>query len=266
MRNISHICAIVGLRLIFAVFPTIKPRWRRCRDAFLYPSRTGPGCGCFFFALFSLTRFAVNFAFIDRPITIGLLWGLVTGDPYTALGIAVFFELFTLDLFPAGTFFPPNVLMPMIWVYSLVQALPLTGVASISVLVLLSLPLMQVGLWVERSHRHWQDRGYTEIQKAYRAGADMGEVAGKVIFRSLAQLAAGNILAFLAAGSAWYVVYALLANCMGHLPALHIVSWDFLCAVAAIGAVLAVRTKPGYAVLGVLLTGITAYVFLGEAL
>lgn len=252
--------------MIFAVFPTIEARWRNGHDARFSSPCAGPGAGRFFFALFSLTRFAVNVAFIDRPIVVGLLWGLITGDPFTALGIAVFFELFVLDLFPAGTFFPPNILMPMIWVYSLVQAIPLAGVASISVLVLLSLPLLWVGGWVEHKHRLWQDRGYTELLAACQNEADMGRVAEKAVYRSLVQLAVANALVFLAAGSIWYLVYAVLANSMGHIPVLHILSWDFLCAVAALGAILAIRTKPGYAVFGVLVAGITAYAFLAGAL
>ena len=67
----------------------------------------------FFFALFFLIRFAFNLGFVHRPLFAAALWALFTWQIQPALGAGIFFELLWLDLFPAGTFIPPQSLLAL---------------------------------------------------------------------------------------------------------------------------------------------------------
>lgn len=194
------------------------------------------------------------------------MWGLISGDWYVALGVGVFFELFTIDIIPVGTVVSPNALFPLFWIFCVSAALDIVHPAALGMVVLISLPLMQVGGYMEKRHRAWQIRSYTQVLDDFRKDRSLGTVAGKRIIHSMGQLFTANFLLFLLAGSFFYCFYAALAAVCGGIPLLPLESWGIFWFIGVLGAFLAIRTKPGYAAFGVLAIGIIAYAFLGDIL
>jgi hypothetical protein len=197
---------------------------------------------------------------------VALLWGALSGDWGAALGPGIFFELFTLDILAVGTFAPPNALFSLLWVLCVGSGLDISQPGMLGVLIVFSLPLMRIGLYMEKRHLAWQVGSYTQVLEAYRKGHDVGATAGKGIRRSLRQLFLVNGVLFVAAGAGAYLAYAVSAAFLGHVPRLPWNSWGPFWIIGSAGAFLAIRTKPGYAVFAILALGVTAYAFFGDAL
>lgn len=202
----------------------------------------------FFFALLSLARFSISLGFIDRPLCAGFLWGLITGDMATTLCLAIFYEFFWLDLFPAGTYIPPNALFPMFCILSLAETLPDMSVAALFLPVILSLPLAFFGAHLEKRRREWQVAGYNRVIRRFRTGADIEGAAGLAVWGSLFQLFTLNFVAFFCV--TWLVLFAFGSMAAWQAPPLTFphASWPLLWTFGAVGGVIALRIKRSYAV------------------
>jgi PTS system mannose-specific IIC component len=192
-----------------------------------------------------LSRFAVNIGFLDRPITLGLIFGLVSGDIETALGISVFFELLWLDFFPAGTYIPPNRALATCLCLALSHMLGLTLPGHVLLLLLLALPAALIGAKLEAWQRVWQNTSYN--MSLYWVKNDVQSFGpGALIRRGLLQLFLLQTGAFFLIGLACLlIVQEVMVYWPLTLTGLH---WGHLWAAALIGGILSLRIKAAYGV------------------
>lgn len=203
----------------------------------------------FFFVLFSLARFGLNLGFLDRPLVVGMLWAAMTGQWDTALPVAVFFELFFLDLFPIGTYIPPHGPFALLTTLVLVNVFELVHPPLIFLAMLLCLPAAFLGSRLEHLQRRRQNTVYTLMLQSTRAGREQSVIPTKLAGASLLQ---SSLLAL----AAFTVVTALLlplADWLLQLVRGRVlmlpVTWPAVWMLGTIGALLSVRSRRVYAVL-----------------
>lgn len=81
-----------------------------------------------------IARSFCNIGLLERPITLGFLWALFTGQWMPAIHLAIFFELFWLDKFFIGSYIPPFAGFP------LMLLLPLAYICGCKIQVCLFFP------------------------------------------------------------------------------------------------------------------------------
>lgn len=212
------------------------------------------------FTLFSFLRFSCNIGVIERPLVQGLVWGVVTGDVTFAVSVSLVFELFWLDLIPAGTFIPPNAAASNLIVLAVAEIYGFREPAQIIFPVLLSLPLAWVASRGEQMLRRRQDQGYDTLQLWLRPGSDDEYRPQDLVRRAALMSAAGYLVFMLAAASlmvagvGWLLGQGLLR------PPMHMFSWPHLWITASLGGLLALRVPGAY---GILTCGACAVAVLG---
>lgn len=165
-----------------------------------------------------------------------------------ALPLAVFYELFWLDLFPAGTYLPPNGLFPMLTVVTLAGTLPSPDISTLFLPVILTLPLGFLGAYLEKRHREWQVAGYNRLLRAFRSGRDLEGPAGHAVAVSLLQLFTLNFVAFLCtatvltAASDRFIAWRGLPLTFTHA------TWPLLWVIGCVGGVMALRIRRSYVI------------------
>ena len=185
---------------------------------------------------------------MERPLFVGVLWGAITGDMPTAVSLAVFYELFWLDLFPAGTYMPPNPLFPMLTILTYVGTLHDPTITSLFLPVVLTLPLASLGTYVEKHQREWQVASYNRIVKKMRINGELEKTAGVSVAASLLQLFASNFAAFSFVTGLVLVAVNALASQTNVSMIFNHASWPMLWAIGAMGGVLALRIRRNYLV------------------
>lgn len=178
----------------------------------------------------------------------GFLWGLITGDWASSLGICLFFELLWLDIFPAGTIIPPHTLAPALASLAVVHHFALRQPALAAVVMLAALPLGRAFAVIERYHRQYENLAFERLMLwAKRSSGGPGPAS--LTRRSMLVMLPVNVVAFALALSVLLVVTYLmlprLTPLLGSVP----LKWPHLWVVASIGAVLSLRHRPAYAVL-----------------
>ena len=168
-----------------------------------------------------------------------------------AISLAVFYELFWLDLFPAGTYMPPNALFPMLCVLTLSLALPDPNIMTLFLPIVLTLPLASFGSYLEKRQREWQVASYNKLILAFRAGNDLEKAAGRSTYTSLAQLFALNSITFWAIASLVVFAASFLTDHAGHPLVYKDASWPLLWAIGAVGGVLSLRIRRNYIIFAV---------------
>ncbi len=194
------------------------------------------------FAFFSLFRFAVNVGFIERPIVQGAIWGTITGQPELGLKIGFFFELLWLDLFPAGTFIPPQSIFSVFSSVLLVHLLLLSTPSEIFLVMMSTIPFAFMGAWLENRQREWQNKNYNLLlrwasKKQTHAGPK------KMIGISLLQQLALNTTF---GGVGLYVLYLFWNTLSPHIPQNTFLSWPVAWLLAGIGGMMALRIRRAY--------------------
>ncbi len=198
---------------------------------------------------------------LDRPLTVGFFWGLFSGDWATSLGVCLFFELYWLDLFPAGTIIPPNAIASALATLTVMHMYSLTGPAEAAVIMLAALPLGRIFARIERYHRQYENDAYNRLV-VWAKHPERGNGPRALTRRSM--------LVMLPVSGAAFALATILLLAMAHvvLPPLSAVlaplplKWPHLWVVASIGAVLSLRHKPAYVLLacGVVLAIVTRLV------
>lgn len=200
----------------------------------------------FFFAILSLARFCINLGFVERPLFVGFIWGLVSGDIKTAVSLAIFYELFWLDLFPAGTYIPPNALFPMLSMAALAGFWGDTDITVLFVPIILTLPLASLGASLERRHRELQASGYERLLQHFQTGRSLEDAARLSIGASLAQIFCLNFSTFFCATSLILFIAGWIAPISEPPFFFTQASWPLLWAFGGIGSVLALRIRRGF--------------------
>jgi len=191
----------------------------------------------------SLCRFALNTGFFDRPIVIGLFAGFVYGQWPTCIGLAVFFELLWLDLFPAGTYIPPHRTLAAFSTIVLSCEMQLGSTSAVVPVIVLGLLLARLGAWLESRQRSLQNASYDRVHQRVSWGD--GELPlVRIVMGSVAQIAALN--------AALFGLVALAGFGLTKAPFFRALSlpdgtgWHHLWAFGLIGGLLALRIRRAY--------------------
>ena len=212
--------------------------------------------GRFFFALFSLFRYSISIGLLERPLVIGLFWGAFTGDYTTSLYIAIFFELFWLDLIPVGTFIPPHLTAATFSALSLTTYFGLDHPARIMGVLFASMPLAWLGTKVEAALRERERGSYNQLLTWVR-NPESPNLPGALILRSLSRTFVMSWLTFfIAILMLKYLLQAIFTLYPGLLVSVDI-KWAHLWVAATLGGLMALRLKRAYVVLA---TGVFLFV------
>lgn len=195
------------------------------------------------------------------------------------MGVGVFFELFWLDAFPAGTYVPPHAMAGALMALALcglMSPAPALGAGQAG----LALAPMALGVGcaeafrrLEMWQRQWQNRAYDKLN----ARLERGEApdSGRLLAASATQLAGLNLAAFYAAAYAGVLLAPRLGAKLSLLPGPGPVAglaegasgwaWGHLWFVAAIGGVLSLRLARAYGVLAAVAAFLCLALLAGKA-
>lgn len=187
--------------------------------------------------------------FVERPLVLGFAWWIYTGDVAPALPLALFFELFWLDLYPIGSFIPPMAAFPYLLLMGLSRHFGWGGdPASIAFPLAVTLPLAYAIPRLEIWQRDTQKSASALLVKQAQQQEVLFKLTQTLIRRSvLQQLCLGLALFWgLSLAVAFAFSYAISQGSASFIPL--DVDWSVLYAIAAIGAVVALRVKRAYLV------------------
>ena len=206
------------------------------------------GVGLLFVA-FSLLRTACNLGMLERPLAMGMVWGLLTGDMAVALSVALCFELFWLDLIPAGTFIPPNAAASTMAALALTSFFGFHTAPEAVFAILFCLPLGWIGSRLEQMQRGWQNASYNRLLNGIRASQPVEYAPSGLVLRSMVQMSMVNFVFFCASLLALISLFGLLTAHAPHGLPRDFMSWGHLWLLASLGGLLALRTVRAFSVL-----------------
>lgn len=193
---------------------------------------------------------------LERPLVVGFLWGVFTGEYSISLNIAIFFELFWLDLIPVGTFLPPHLTAVTFSALSLTTFFGLKTPGGALGVILACMPLAWLGSKVEGWLRDQEQSGYNKLLHWVRH-PDNENGPGVLILRSLTRTFVVSWACFFVSVMALKFLFETLFTLYpGALSTLDI-KWAHLWGAATLGGLMALRLKRAYAVLA---TGVTLFV------
>ncbi|MFO7717592.1 MAG: PTS sugar transporter subunit IIC [Desulfohalobium sp.] len=192
-----------------------------------------------------MSRFAVNLGFFERPISVALIWGMATGQWPLAIGVGITFELFWMDLFPAGTYIPPHGQAATVYSLTIAHCMGMYRPWDLLPVVVVALVLAHCWVRLEYWHRHWQNSHYSQLLQSVRQ--EHGFFAPeRFVARSLVQLFVLNGLVFFLLTQISLWAFEWLHPLWPAAP--FALQWPHVWGVALLGAVAALRTKAAYAV------------------
>ncbi len=207
----------------------------------------GHGAARFFYAAALTGRNICCLGLLDRPLTLGMLWGACTGDWSSAMLSAVFFEILWLDVYAVGSYIPPMPAFSFVVFLFLVQTFHCTnGLEFITALVISSVPAY-IQPMMDATHRKIQIKKYNTLLFAAETSASLGSLPAKILFRSaFRQLTMGLICFFpvllIAAG-----MYTAMQRFLFGMVPLSQLPGTYVVAAAALGATAVLRLKKAYA-------------------
>lgn len=165
-----------------------------------------------------------------------------------ALGVAVFFELLWLDLFPAGTYIPPHLSAATCAALGLVAALDLSSPETAAPILLLCMPLGPLGAKLESRLRALNDRHFDSLVRASNS-ISARFVPVRVLWRSLAVSLSIMLAAFCVALGILFAVTPDVLLLWNGLSLGKGIGWPLIWLAGSIGGVLAIRWKRAYGLL-----------------
>ncbi|QGY41136.1 hypothetical protein GM415_13700 [Pseudodesulfovibrio cashew] len=219
--------------------------------------------GRFFFALFSLFRYSLSIGLLERPLVIGLLWGLFTGDMTTSLYIAIFFELFWLDLIPVGTYIPPHLTAATLAALSLTTYFGLEHPARIMGILFACMPLAWLGAKAEGLLRDQERGGYNRLLNWSRDPASP-VVPTQLILKALLRTFAVSWFLFLASTLVLKFTFETLFSLYPTFLTSVGITWPHLWVAAMLGGLMSLRLRRAYGVLMGGVTLIAIFMFFGR--
>ncbi|MHC1701358.1 MAG: PTS sugar transporter subunit IIC [Humidesulfovibrio sp.] len=204
----------------------------------------------FFFALFSLCRFSASLGLIERPLVIGLCWGLVFGNLTSSLYIAIFYELLWLDFIPVGTFIPPHMTAAAFTGLALATYFGLDSPPLVFAALVCGLPMAWLGARLDRNLRDRLNRSYSAVLHWVRrpAGED---VPGRLIRRTLLGKLILSWLFFLTGAGVLAMLLDFVLNQYGGFLLDSDLSWNQFLIAASLGGLLSLRLRSLYLSVGV---------------
>jgi len=202
----------------------------------------------FFFALFSQFRTSLSIGLLERPLVVGFFWGAATGEYTTSLYIAIFFELFWLDLIPAGAYIPPQLTAATFSALALTTWFNLDQPSRIMFVLFASMPLAWIGTKVEGWLREREQGSYNALLNWAR-NPGSPHLPGTLILRSMAKGVFMSWATFLGAvlilKQGFDFIFSTYPNIFSHLG----VTWAHLWVAASLGGLMALRLKRAYVIL-----------------
>jgi PTS system mannose-specific IIC component len=178
----------------------------------------------------------------------GFFWAMFTGEYAMGLGVSLFFELLWLDLFPAGTYIPPNGQAPTLACLAGLHHFDLTQPSVAVLAMILALPLGRIFAKMEGYHRQYENVAFNNLLLWAREPSSAPSPSSMVT-RSILLMVSINFVAFsLALLCMLVLLYLALPHALGYLRAIP-TNWSHLWMVASLGAVLSLRHRPAYALL-----------------
>jgi PTS system mannose-specific IIC component len=177
---------------------------------------------------------------------LGLLFGYISGDWSTSLGVAIFFELFWLDAFPAGTFVPPHRILATFLTLTLSWALGFQSPGQILPLLLPSALLAALGSRLEVWQRMQQNSSYNQLLQWARQDIQRFQPE-LLVKKGLLQLSAANALLYMLSFLACYYLFQQ-AHSYWQFE-LQGLAWEHIWSLGLIGPVLSLRSKRAYQLL-----------------
>lgn len=203
------------------------------------------------YVLFSSFRYLLNIGLLERPLVIGLVFSLLHGEAEVCLGVALFFELFWMDLFPAGTFIPPQMTAATLAALGLALRFGLHAPAEALAAILAAMPLAILGAWLEGLLREGQNASFNELL-AMADGPALAFAPGRLVRQGALRYVAVNLVAFAVAFSILLLLFGILLP-MGLGRAMEVLplEWWQLWFAGSIGGLLSIRFRMGYVIFGV---------------
>ncbi|MFW6326198.1 MAG: PTS sugar transporter subunit IIC [Desulfovermiculus sp.] len=193
-------------------------------------------------------RMTINIGLLDRPLTAGLLAALVGGQWPQCIGVAVFFELLWLDLFPAGTYIPPQRILSTLLVCSVVSVLHLSNPVHILIPIFCALPAARLGTSLEKYLRTMQGENHTRLVD-WASQPEPSAFPASMIWASLGRKIGYESGLFFLLALLVTVFTALLVQAFPPALMSSGLSWSHLWSAALLGALPAVRIRRAYEVL-----------------
>ncbi len=180
---------------------------------------------------------------------------MFTDDIFTAMYIAVFFELLWIDIIPAGTFIPPNAIFCVVATICLMEIFGLAHTSQILPLMIMTIPIAFLSSWLEGVQRTGQNKNYNVIlQQTRKTPAKYRP--DLMIRTSVIQ----SFLIYLITGLLGiYLLLGIFSFIHIYLPLENIIQWPHLILIASISALAALRIKKAYISLMVGMVLIAAY-------
>lgn len=201
-------------------------------------------------------RAVCNIGFIERPLVLGFAWWLCTGEYAPALPLALFFELFWLDLFHIGGYIPPMGAFPYLLLLFLSNRFAWTTPAAFAFPLAAMLPLAYILPYVESRQRDYQKSASSLLLRQARRNGPLGALPARRIAVSIVQQLAIASLLFITAAVTSQTIFSLdvVEKKTVFIPL--DVDWSVLYAIAAIGSLLSLRIKRAYVVFALCMTAI----------
>lgn len=201
--------------------------------------------GRFFFALFSLFRFSLSLGLIERPLVVGLLWGLFVGNLEESLYVAIFYELLWLDFIPVGTFIPPHMTAAAFTAMAIGSFYGLDTLPLVCLPLATGLPMAWLGARLERSMRDRLNRSYGGVLQWVRKPVDTA-VPGRLLMGTLASKILVNWVFFLVGAGGLSLLTGVVLKYYGTPLATLKIEWSQLLIAASVGGMLALRLRSLY--------------------
>lgn len=193
---------------------------------------------------------------LERPLVVGFFWGMATGEYTTSLYIAIFFELFWLDLIPAGTYIPPHLTAATFAALTLTTWFGLSDPGRIMLVLFASMPLAWLGTKVEGWLRDREQTGYNVLLNWAR-NPESPNLPGRLVLRALGRAVLMEWVTFLLAIIVLKQSFQLLFTMYPDFFKSIEVTWTHLWMAATLGGIMALRLKRAYVILA---TGIILFI------
>lgn len=196
---------------------------------------------------------------LDRPLFLALVFGYATGAWDVVLPAGIVLELLWLDVVPLGSVVPPLNFLSFWLFVPLCLHYRWTTPEALMLPLFLALLCAYLGSWLECRLRLWHNAGLEPVQR-WLAGADVKQSPRRLTYAAIGQRFVMHMLVY-SGLAVLYMHSVALLYAQNWLPVAAGLTWPVVYTVAAVGAVLSLRTQRAYILLGALLVLIVLHVF-----
>ncbi len=196
---------------------------------------------------------------LERPLVVGLFWAVFTGQTTVCVNIAIFFELFWLDLIPVGTYIPPHLTAATFAALSLTTFFDYESPARVLVIMFASMPLAWLGAKLEALLREQEQGSYNALLHWSRRSRPASGTPGKLVTKALARTCIFSFVTFYLYLIVLKFTLQTFFSCYpGLMSSVHI-SWAHMWVAATVGGLMALKFTRVYGVLaaGAVLVSLT---------